>query len=173
MNRQISAAYGLTLQQACEAAIATYTREKPTAATCKFGVNYSFDYHGLEIPMNESSTVDSLMAEIRREHQVRADWYDARPALPETYIREQHGRVGEYLYEAIPASIQCAQRWGNLWYDKSGVHSIEHVFEFNGCKVAFNPWKIAEGARIQHAIEAQLLESRQPRRYYVVLPENV
>lgn len=173
MNRQISASYGLTLQQAVEAAIATYNREKAIAITCKFGVNYTFDYHGLELRIDDSSTVDSLMAEIRREHKIREEWYDARPTVPDVHVQEQHGKVGEYLYEAVPASVQCAQRWGNRWYEDNVNPCPEHAFEFNGFKVAFNPWKIGEGARIQHAIEAQMLAANRSMQYRVVLPETV
>jgi len=173
MNRQISAPYGLTLQQAAEAAVATYNREKAIAATCQFGVNYIFDYHGLEQRMDDSTTVDILMAEIRREHKIREEWYDARPSQPDVHVQMQHGKVGEYLYEAVPASVQCAQRWGNRWYENDVGSCPEHAFEFNGFKVAFNPWKIGEGARIRRAIEAQMLEARQPLRYQVELPQNV
>jgi len=162
MNRQISAPYGLNLQQAAEGAIATYTREKAVAMTCKFRVVYSFDYHGIEILIDDATTADSLVAEITRQHKFRADWYDTRPDVPNTHTQEQHGKPGESLYDAVPSSVQCAQRWGNRWLDNDDGACVEHVFEFNGFKVAFNPWKVGEGARIQHEIEVQLAKAGQP-----------
>lgn len=167
MKRQISAQYGTALELAASDALAVFAREQEVAAMCNFSVDYTFDYHGIEIPLTSATTAGDLVKQITEELATRAALYDATPAAPTAFTREQGGKLYEHLYDAIPSSIQCGQRWGNGVYDKGCMAELRHAFEFNGIKVPFNPWKKGEAGRVLQEVEDQLRKSGKPPEYYV------
>jgi hypothetical protein len=167
MNRQISAQYGQTLQQAAAQAITALAREVQFEDMLRTKPRYVFDYHGLEVPMKVEMTAEDLVALVSPELAERARLYDTLPAAPDATAREQGGKMGEHLYTAIPSAVQCGQRWGNHTFERDQVEQLRHVFEFNGIKVPFNPWKEGEVARIQQEVETQMKQAGGPLRYTV------
>jgi hypothetical protein len=172
MKRQISAQYGHTLQQATVAAISELEREMKFEFMLKSKMQFTFDYHGIQVPMTEATTAEELFAQVSETLAERARVYDRLPAAPDAFAREQGGKMGEALHEAVPSAIQCGQRWGNHSFEQNQVEQLRHVFEFNGIRVPFNPWQDGEVARIEREVETQLIAAKAPYPHAVCLPIN-
>ena len=158
MERSVQSTYGLTLQQAAAEALQTTKKEKALLEGIGSSYQYTFDFHGIRFPIYEETTVDSMVVQVSEVVQARAELYENTPVPEKTHIREQGGRIGEHLDDFYVEAIQCGQLWGNYAFERehSQFVALRHVFEFNGIKVPFNPWKEGEPERVRKVVLDEL-----------------
>lgn len=158
MKHPISAGYGDTLEQAAVKAVAARASLSQTLSLCDVLPRFEFDFHGLSLPLDADTTAESLIADVNAAYQARSELYANTPASEAAFEREQGGKLGERLDDCVLAAIQCGARWGNnaLRTDGYSMARLRHVFEFNGIREPFNPWKTGEAARVLAAVNAQL-----------------
>ncbi len=156
MRRPLTAAYGDSLQLAAARAVERFAEEQRILQGLTFSVCFDFDFHGILVPMTAETTAEQLVAQVAQTLRDRAELYDATPAAADAYVREQGGKMNESLYVAVPAAVQCAQRWGNQALDAGRFETLRHAIEFNGLHVPINPWREGETERVLGFIEAHL-----------------
>ena len=160
MEYRLNSEYGLSLEQAVQNALATVSKEAPLRAQLRTSCNYVFDYCGIRVPVDSNTVAEELTQYVRDVCSARADWYDATPVQNIPYEREQGGRMGAHLDESLLPAVQCGQFWGNeaLGKEPLAAPSLRHIFEFNGIKVPFNPWKEGEVERIREVVMSELAQ---------------
>ncbi len=166
-----SAQYGDTLDAAAQRAIAERASLKDLL-TRRGGPGLSFDFFGLQLPLTNETTAEDLVAEVCATQLERAEFY-ANTAIPNDAFEYEHtGPVGEYLDDCVLKSVQCGQRWGNITLQGHGADAflqLRHVFEFNGIRIPFNPWKEGETQRVL-AEARRALEGMADSFLYVQAP---
>jgi hypothetical protein len=128
---------------------------------------YVFDYFGLELPVDENTTVDSLVDNIEQMHAVRAEAYDSAPALDKHSVHELSGQAGDSVTQAAANAVQSAQMWGNGLF-KRGPETFartRYTFRFNAVTIPFNPWATNAATKLgEDAMTAQNEEAAAYRR---------
>ena len=170
MPRRIDSQYGLSLQQAAETALKLIEGEKELLARLRMSYQYEFDFHGISFLIHPDTTADSLVTQVTEVMQARAELYERTAVPTEHYEREQSGRIGQHLDECYVTAVQCGMLWGNESFDRDGLMGfakLRHVFEFNGIKVPFNPWKDGEADRVREVALAEM--NKKPASEYTLM----
>lgn len=150
------------------AALAILYRQSDLAIVKAMGATerlYAFDYFGLELPVDENTTAESLVDDIEKMHAVRAEAYANTTVLDKQSVHELSGLAGDSVTGAAVNAVQSAQRRGNELF-KCGdqeFRQARYAFRFNAVTVPFNPW--APSADIQLADDAMNAQNEEAAAY--------
>jgi hypothetical protein len=126
---------------------------------------YVFDYFGLELPMDDNTTVDGLVEDIKSMHAVRAEAYASATVPDKHSVQELSGQAGDSVGCAAASAVQRAQMWGNDIFKRGPDEfaKTRYVFRFNAVTIPFNPW--APNAGPQLAEDAMTAQNEEAAAY--------
>jgi len=119
---------------------------------------YVFDYFGLELLMDATTTADSLVDDIEKMHAVRAEAYANATVPARPTVQELTGMAGDTVGRAAVSAVQQAQMWGNDLFKRGPDQfaATRYTFRFNAVTVPFNPWALNAAAQLaEDAMNAQ------------------
>lgn len=101
------------------------------------------DYFGLRVPVEIDSTVSSLLGQVQALLEERRDTYSRLDFTSEAKTVTHTGQIGEHISVSALTAQQRAQGLCSKVFQTTPAQlgSTQHVFEFNGVSVTFNPYE--------------------------------